>query len=307
MKRCRGLSLLEILIGIAIFATVGITFLSFIGQSIGESKFSSDFFTAFILSQKVMEDFAEEIAVNPYGFETLGVDETSTKYSDVVDGSTVYFSSLEDQQKPYGKIDGGTDGTINDKMKPLYDLAKACYQIVVYLEPQFAILETQNSDALKTGGSALNPIMFQEALFNYRIIYEYFSGSIVQTRYYYYTLAEKDLALFKGGKKELQVMQKLMDLYRIVALLPTVPGGMIQYQAFLTRLETFSDGRNPFFQRLVKQELIYLQDQNAWMEKFPNLKRISLVVKDRVPQILAFIKTKTDDAVLNPNKSIPQK
>ena len=458
-KRKKGFSLVEVMIGVAIFATVGVAFLSFLSQSIGESKFSAEYFSAFILSQKVMEDFSEEIAINPYGFETLGVDENSTQYSEVVDGATVHFSGLEDQQKPYGKIDPGADNTINAKVVPLYeivkkfqfraqakrlektgdgekrnllrcnleflwdakigkgqyetscsffspvtakkidlalnvdqaaidaripkdffnapgkslaqianersstvetvtalgrialvtedfmksqyytkqmkaiadlkkklalipasqfdqeyavrlaialawyDLAKACYQIVVYLEPCFATLQSQNVSALQTGTNTLNPIQLQEALFHYRIIYEYFVGSIVQARFYYYALIEKDLALYKGGKRELQVLQKLIDLYRIVALLASVPTGMDQYKAFLGRLDTFADGRNLYLQRMVRQEMIYLQDPAVWMEKFPNLKRISSIVKDRIPQILAFIKARTDDAVLNADNS----
>lgn len=454
-RRNQGVSLVEVLIAVAMFATVGVTFISFMGQSIGESKFSSDYFTAFILSQKVMEDLAQEISVNPYGFEALGIDENTTKYTDVVDGSSLHFSSLEDQKKPYGKIDLGTDGSINNKMAPLYDivkkfsfrttakrletagegekrnlyqcnldfqwaaktgkgqyavgcsffspitpkkcdlqlqvdeasvdlripkeffneptqtlvqianakkstveavtaygrlylvtqdfitsqyyekqmkvianlkqklasvpanqldqifevrrsialawydLAKACYQIVVYLEPCFTTLQNQNTLSLQTGSSFLNPIMVQRALFDYRIIYEYFTGSMEQARYYYYTLAEKDLASLKGGKKELQVLQKLMDLYRIVALLPGKSDGMAQFRSFLTRLEGYADGKNPSLQRMAKQELIYLQDQTLWLEKYPNLKRISAMVKGRVPEILAFIKKKTDDAVLN--------
>jgi len=458
-KRNKAFSLVEVMIGVVIFSVVSISYITFLSHSIGESTFSSEYFSTLKIKKKVMEDFMEEVAVNPYGFEMLGVPESTNQYTEVVDGSTVHFSGLEDQQKPYGKIDPGAENSINSKVMPLYeivkkfkfraqaqrleksgdgekrnlvkcnldfrwdaktgkglyesscaffspvtakksdialtidealidsripkecfndptksllqianersstleavtalgrialitedfmksqyytkqmkaieklkqnlalvpdnrpeqefavrlgiaqawyDLAKTCYQIVVYLEPCFAILQSQNVDALKTGTKNLSPFRVQQAMFDYRIIYEYFSGCIVQARYYYYSLIEKDLALYKGGKKQLQVLQKLMDLYRIVTLLPGVSNGMNQYKTFLTRLDGFTEGRNPYLQRMVRQELIYLQDPAGWLEKLPNLKRISLIVKDKVPQILAFIKARTDDAVMNSNNS----
>ncbi|HNV72450.1 MAG TPA: hypothetical protein PKO06_22260 [Candidatus Ozemobacteraceae bacterium] len=119
-----ALTLVELIVGLAIFCSIGAVFVTFITSSSKEVKFSGDHFNAVILSQKVSEDVLEELSVNPYGLETLGVDGTKSGYQEVVDGKSVFFSYLEDRVAPWGKIEPTTDGLLNSDMKPLYDHVK---------------------------------------------------------------------------------------------------------------------------------------------------------------------------------------
>ncbi|MBF0407967.1 MAG: hypothetical protein HQM10_11470 [Candidatus Riflebacteria bacterium] len=450
----KAFSVVEILVGLLVIAVIGYMFVFYIGSAKKETQFSSDRFNAVVLSQKVSEDLIEEMAVNPYGMETLGIDSSTGSFQNITDGSSVFFSWLEDRAAPWGKIDPTKDGSLSSAMQPLYEnvkkfkmrltgkrlattgdtekrnlfscnidfsweaktgrgeinsecvifspatpkktdlsyavkeseidpripaevysqptksiteianqigenvetvlalgrislvasgfikseflveknneiaqlksklsstpasdisaqydishsLAKAWYDItkgsflvLAYLEPQFAQLQSQGKFN-KTGGTGFNAASIHKDLSFYRIIYERFTGSLIQARYYYYIMLQNHFSKFKGGKNQIQVLQKLMDLYRIAAILPQRPGGKQEYISFLNRIKAFADGKNPFLLRMVEQELIFLNDQNVWLERFPNLKRIHGLTTEKIPGILAFIKKKSADALMN--------
>lgn len=451
----RAMTLIEVTIGFAIFTAIGAMFIGYLTSSSKEMAFTGDHFNAVVLSQKVSEDLLEELAINPYGLETLGIDKTRSNWHDVVDGSSVFFSFIEDRYEPWGLIEPTKDGMINKEMQPLYgavnkfkfnvsggrmalsgehedrnlvacnidfawksstgrgefnsscelfspamekkvslgvtlnesaidaripaevfqnpagtvgelaaaagenvdtilalgrislicrdfvssqfyrdvkseiqtlnlklqgvsshdfeslfetrkgiakawySLAKACFQIVCYLEPHFAVLQAQGKFDGSTG-AGFNPIAFQQDLMNYRIIYEYFAGSIIQSRHFYYSLLTPELVAYKGNKIQQQVIQKLMDIYRITAVLPTRPTAMSEYRDFLERLKDFSANRQPFLYRMVVQELSFIQNRTDWLKRFPNLARVDSIVTGKMPAILAFIKTQTVGMLATP-------
>ncbi|MFZ2958236.1 MAG: prepilin-type N-terminal cleavage/methylation domain-containing protein [Candidatus Ozemobacteraceae bacterium] len=449
-----GFTLLEVVFGMAIFATVSIGFIMYLQNATKESQFSGEHLTALILSQKVLEDINEELFLNPYGFETLGIDKTSSGKLEIVDGKSVYFSYLEDKKAPWGKIDPQQDGMLTSSMSPLYEtvkpfrfkvygdrlektgngenrnvltcdlnfdwetktgagkysnfcfffspvtekkadlaltvneagvdariptefyhssgkslidianaanesveavtslgrialvtqdfmnstgykktvdniktlgaklanvpegyfdeafnyrlalaqawyeLAKLSFQVVAYLEPAFTQFAT-GSSFQDIGKTSVDPIAFQKALYSYKIIFGTFTGSLVQARSEFYALVKNDIATYKGGKKQLQVLQKLFDLYRIAAIIPTRPEGMNELKAFLVRLDKFSEYRNPFLNRMIKQELIFLGDRTGWVNRYSNLKRLDTILTGKIPPILAFIDAKAKDAIVN--------
>ncbi|OGK07796.1 MAG: hypothetical protein A2W80_02800 [Candidatus Riflebacteria bacterium GWC2_50_8] len=448
MKKSRcAFTLVEVLVGCSILAGISLIYLIFVRSSSKEMQFSADHLNAVVLSQKISEDLIEELAVNPYGFETLGVS-GSTSQQEVIEGRSVFFSFIEDTRPPYGKIGINSDGAIGPQMQPLYDtvnkfkftvagerlaatgdhedrnliqsnidffwnattgrgefntamqmfspvtckkvdlglildqatidaripaevfarptsniaeiaasmgenvaalqalgrialvtrdfvvsqyyvrrkndlrqlnlrlgntlatdleqqfelrksiaetwyeMAQICFQIVAYLEPQFEIMQTQGKFQTTTG-AGFNPITFQQDLFYYRIIFEYFAGSLVQARYYYNTMLTSDLIRYKGGKAQIQLLQKLIDIYRLVVILPSRSGGMQEYRAFLARIKSFSEGRNPYLYRFATFERSLLDQPDEWMKRYANLERLNHIIAVRVPVILDFIKTQT--------------
>jgi len=454
MKQRRAMTLVEITIGFAILTAISAFFISFMTASSKEISFSADHFNAVVLSQKISEDLLEEMALSPYGLETLGIDETIKSKHDVVDGSSVFFSFIEDRNEPWGLIEPAKDGMINNSMQPLYnsvkkfkfgvagsrlakagdhedrnlvacnidfswtaqtgkgaynnsfdlfspvsakkvalgvtfneteidaripaevymrptqtvgelattigenveavlavgrislisrdfissqfyrdakekikgllarlsslppdeteelfetrlqlaktwyELAKVCFQIVSYLEPHFATLQLQGKfDG--SAGSGFNPISFQQNLMSVRIIYEYFVGSIVQARYYYYLLLEPDMIALKGSKAQIQIIQKLIDIYRITSIMPTRPQGLSEYRSFLERVHGLSVNRNPFLNRMINHELKLVDNRKNWLEHYPNLSRIDELVAGKMPGILAFIKARTVGMLTN--------
>lgn len=353
-KRC-AFTLVEVMVGFSILAGIALIYLVFVRSSTKEMQFSADHLNAAVLSQKVAEDLIEELALNPYGFETLGVDGSSMVEQEVVEGRSIFFSFIEDIKPPYGKIDVNVDGAITPQMQPLYDsvdkfkfsvagnrmaktgehedcnliqsdiafkwqtqtgkgefntlmqvfspvtvkkvdlglvvdqagidaripaevfarpsktvaeissetgenidailalgrislitrdfaaseyyvkhkneirllfsrlqdtpasdlerqyelrktlaetwygMAKICFQIVAYLESQFEVLQAQGKFTATTG-AGFSSTSFQQDLLYYPIIFEYFSGSLIQARFYYNTLLVTDLIRYKGGK-----------------------------------------------------------------------------------------------------------
>lgn len=448
----RAVTLVEILVGLGVLAVIGVMLVSTLRSGRKEIQFSSDHLNAVILSQKVLEDLIEEMAMNPYGLETLGVQGATPVLQEITDGHSVFFSYLEDRKEPWGFIDPVADGSISSQMQPLYDdirkfkfglsgdrnappgngedsnlvtcrldfswqtqtgkgefgstcqlfspaeekkadlaaavdesaldarisaevynqpgkaipelateigenvetilalgrialltrdfvnsesfrrqkeniaeakqrlsltpatsldtqyeyrltlarlwyeLAKQCFQVVAYLVPAFTELKQQGRFTA-TSGSGFDAVGLQSQLQMYRIIYEHFTGSLIQSRYYYYSLLQSDLSRYKGGKRQLQTLQKLMDIYRVAAILPTRPEGAQEYRSFLERMKTLGHGRNPFLVRLVDQELLFLQSPSEWFDRLPNLKRIAAIVKDEIPGILGFIREKSNTAV----------
>jgi len=118
--RRRAFTLVEVIIGFSILAGIALVYLIFVRSSSKELQFSADHLNAVVLSQKVSEDLIEELAINPYGFETLGI-AGSTDEHEVVEGRSVFFSFVEDTRAPFGKIDINSDGAITQQMQPLYD------------------------------------------------------------------------------------------------------------------------------------------------------------------------------------------
>ncbi|MEW6708716.1 MAG: prepilin-type N-terminal cleavage/methylation domain-containing protein [Candidatus Riflebacteria bacterium] len=443
-----GFTLVEICVGIAIIAGIATFYVTFISGASKESKFTADHFNAIVLSQKVVEDLIEETAVNPHGFDTLGIDAGTSNFHEVTRGSSVFFSFIEDRCEPWGKIEPGSDGMINEKMQPLYEnvnkfkfavsgerlaktgdyedrnliggkvnfvwntqtgkgnfstdglffspatvkktdlsiaidqasidsripaavfgradktlpelaaeigenvetlqalgrislisrefltsnlikglkqkvyeleselsgvaasnhyrqydlrkqiaenlyeLAKSCFHATAYLQPHFDELML-NGKFKDITGTGFNPITFQQDLFNYRIIYESFAGYLVQSRYYYYSLLQSNLATYKGTRSQQQTIQKLIDLYRIVAIIPSRSTGMQEHKAFVNRLKEWSEGRNPYLYRMLAYEHSLINDKSRWLEKYPNLARVDEIINQKLPPILDFIKTTT--------------
>jgi len=443
--RRRAFTLVEVIIGFSILAGIALVYLIFVSSSSKELQFSADHLNAVVLSQKVSEDLIEELAINPYGFETLGI-AGSTDEHEVVEGRSVFFSFVEDTRAPFGKIDINSDGAITQQMQPLYDsvekfkfkvdgrrlassgdhedrnlvegkidffwnaqtgrgefntsmqmfspvtlkkvdlgliidqdaidaripgqifgtsqsiaeisastgenvetllafgrialitrdfvaseyyvkrkndirqlrsqlgntpaidlerqfelrrriaetwydMAKICFQIVAYLEPQYEILQAQGKLTTATGAS-FNSVSYQDMCY-YRIIYEYFAGSLVQARYYYNSMLHPELMKYKGGKVQTQLLQKLVDIYRIIAILPTRSEGMQEYRSFLSRIRELSEGRYPYFYRFAAFERGLLDQPDEWMRRYPNLARLHHIIAERVPVILDFIRSST--------------
>ncbi|MBF0406296.1 MAG: type II secretion system protein [Candidatus Riflebacteria bacterium] len=121
-RHCRAFTLVELVIGMGLLLLLAVIFFTLIKGGTRESALSSDHFTGAMLSQKVTEDLIEELGINPYGIQTLGLDETAPLTpTQVIDGSVPFFKTTEDSKPPWGKIDDLTEGTINNKVLPLYN------------------------------------------------------------------------------------------------------------------------------------------------------------------------------------------
>lgn len=147
-----GFTLIETIIGLGILAVVGAVFLMAVRGSSSEIEFSSDHFATTLLTQKVMEDCAQELFLNPLGFDALGISETP-ETSGIVNGESVFFNNLEDNVSPWGKIEFSSDGGIGEGMPSLYRLAEK-YELKIQITRQADINASdyrKNLVLLKTG------------------------------------------------------------------------------------------------------------------------------------------------------------
>jgi hypothetical protein len=115
--------MVEVIVGLCIFAMLSVYFLVSMMSASKEINFSGEHIDAMILSQKVGEDILEEVSLNPYGLETLGIASSKGVRHDVVDGSSIFFSYIEDRAAPWGYIEPTRDGMIDNRM-PMYDAVK---------------------------------------------------------------------------------------------------------------------------------------------------------------------------------------
>lgn len=454
-KAKMAFTLVEICVGVAIVAIIATFYVTFMSGASKESKFTADHFNAIVLSQKVVEELIEETSINPHGFATLGIDNNKSNFQEVTRGSSIFFSYIEDSTPPWGKIEPGKDGMINEKMQPLYEnvnkfkfavnaqrlaekgdyedrnliqstvnfnwsattgkgdfssqgvffspvtakkvdlskavdetgidrripaevfgsaktlpelasqigenvetllslgrislisrdflhsgmfkrfkakicdiesqlsatsssdferqyelrrqlaetlyeLSKKCFHVVAYLQKHFdeLMLNGKFKDSMGTG---FNPISFQQDMFYFRIIYEYFCGYLVQARYYYYSLLQPKLSDYKGIRVQQQVIQKLIDIYRILAIMPSRSTGFQEHKNFIARLKEWSEGRNPYLFRMLSYEQLLLEDPGKWMEKYPNLERLNQIINVKMPVVLDFIKSSTQGLVVGFN------
>lgn len=448
----KAYTLVEILIGFSVMAGIMITYLFFTQSSAKEMQHSSEHLNSVIFSQKVCEDLIEELALNPYGLETLGIEDSASHYQELIDGQSVFFSFFEDRRAPFGKIDTNTDGAIDETVQPLYDTArkyklkvtgrrladsgdvenrnlveaqisvgwkselgkgefatsvhlfspvtakkgslaakidltsldsripgevfakpgltgaeisaqigenvsavnalgyitlvcrdfigselfarkknriknlmarlnnaresdlekqyklrldlaeawydigKNCFQITAFLDPHFRTLE-QNGSFANARGTGFNSIAIQQDLLNFPIIFEYFSDSMVQARYYYNSLLDRDLMRYKGGKVQMQLLNRLLHLYRIVAILPTRGGGAAEFKSFLERIKEASDGKNPYLYRLAVFERELFESRTEWLARNSNIERLDQILGQRIPEILSFVNYKSAEMV----------
>ncbi len=126
MKRAprRGFTLLEIMITLFIVSAFGISFFYALSATRRGAAFTAEHFSAIILGQDVVEHLTTEISLDPSGFETLGIEGAKGNPVRIVDGSSVFFSHLEDRAAPWYYIDPRTDGKLDAKMAPLYNQVK---------------------------------------------------------------------------------------------------------------------------------------------------------------------------------------
>lgn len=115
--RSRAFSLIELVIGLFILSLVGIMLGSFLKSASHQSDFGAEHFTAILLAQKVIEDCAQEIVINPHAFSTLGLEATPGSPISVVNGQSPFFTVIQDSLPPFGEID---PGGIDENLQPLF-------------------------------------------------------------------------------------------------------------------------------------------------------------------------------------------
>jgi len=118
-----------------------------------------------------------------------------------------------------------------------------------------------------------------------------FVSSLVLARSKYEKLVtSKDLAMYMGNKRTYQIFFRLGDLYRILAVIPEYSSGKKEYQEFLQRLKSFSDGRDPSLNRFVVNSMKSVDDTSELCKTYSTLGLIYELLVSKMLPIEDFIK-----------------
>lgn len=119
MKNTRGVTLLELTIGLFLIGGVLAIYFQSIQSSKKKNEYYSEHFIASIMAGKVVEACFQETDINPYGIEALGLADSTGKpfkfSSLVTDGQTVFFKNPEisKENNPFLYAKFSNDFTLN--------------------------------------------------------------------------------------------------------------------------------------------------------------------------------------------------
>ncbi|NLI78756.1 MAG: prepilin-type N-terminal cleavage/methylation domain-containing protein [Candidatus Riflebacteria bacterium] len=434
MNRRRGFSLMEVMIGVFIMAFVLGAFIMGLRSAKKEVEFSDKHVAVLLCSQKVVEDLMEEIWLNPFGFQTLGIENSVPSPTPIVDGQSVFFTNLESGNAATTNAPGTRKDVIGPGVKPLYHQVEDLHLTVTaerlapvaddrpesnlyhgdiafawdgprgkgkgdvealffspltpkkftpgtYVDPSStdasytAILGSPggrpqllrnlgdvyqacrsflNSDFyrrsfreikelkrvsrdgqypskelyachLKLAGvwyelarrslnflisvvpamnafasgytpGSLGPMFdsgsgqLDAILRDFRLIYETLVSSILQARANYQFLVSPPMARFKGIRMQYHLINRTMDLYRVLMVTPTHRYGLSEYRYFLEQLDRFGTGRSPALRRMVAYELANSQNLGQVLNRLPNLKQLDVLFTQKMRPVLGFIR-----------------
>lgn len=177
--------------------------------------------------------------------------------------------------------------------KNWYEVARLSFDIVAATTKHMEDVSSSptSNDALKK----MDPFKYQVSLKNIKIIYRYFLDAMITSRYFYSSLVTPAMADQSGSKKQLEIILRLLDIYRILSFAPGHSNGQGQYKQFLVRIKEMSAWRNQYLYRFADHESKLAQDQNLLVEKFPNLKPIKTILAEKIPKVFSFINSQITD------------
>ncbi|MBF0500915.1 MAG: prepilin-type N-terminal cleavage/methylation domain-containing protein [Candidatus Riflebacteria bacterium] len=175
-----------------------------------------------------------------------------------------------------------------------FEVSRQSFNILYALDPSITyIMDHFSNTSLGGGLTGGNEYLYQSSFRDYRLVYESFVGALRQSRANYQSIVSGDLALQKGNRVQYLGILRLIDIYRVLTVLPSYPSGLAEYQAFLNQLGTFSEGRNPYLSRFVLQEKDFAGDAMQLAAQHPNLQEISRIFGTKFANVLGFIHTQT--------------
>ncbi|MBI3038468.1 type II secretion system protein [bacterium] len=202
------------------------------------------------------------------------------------------INDLEDKRKNLkGKASNELAKCCRELAKQFYELAKSSFQILAALEPTFSMVQ-KNFDQQHLGKYLWeNKFRFSQVFQNFKQVCDNLNSSLFWSRTNYESLLEKSLILSQGSRRVNQIVLRLLDIYKILSVSPSYKEGKKDYKDFLARMKSFCNGRNPFLNRLIFQEIAWADNPSELQKRYPNLKIVSDIVEAKIPGFLNFIRT----------------
>jgi prepilin-type N-terminal cleavage/methylation domain-containing protein len=179
---------------------------------------------------------------------------------------------------------------VNTVASDNYQIARLAFNSLLTLQPyvEKAINEYD--------GSHLGPYLWEpknrhyasSCLKEYMTIANLFVERLFFAKNYYEMLIQKDLAEFQDTRRLQLNLIRVMDLYKILFLIPSSPIQETQFVKFFRHVKEFAGGRNPALVRLAQQTIEFSADKQVLLNRNPNLKPVFEVI-GKLPDYAAFI------------------
>ncbi|MBF0408745.1 MAG: type II secretion system protein [Candidatus Riflebacteria bacterium] len=177
----------------------------------------------------------------------------------------------------------------SDLAKIWYEVAKQSLHILYYLETTMSFVSSNFSTSnLGPGLSGGYSYLYQSGFRDFDMIYETFVGAMRQYRSNSQSLLTKDLSSQRGIRQQYMIMMKLIDCYRVMAMIKTYPDGMAEYKDFLESLKIYASGRNPSLERFVVQEIDWATTPEELASHYPALTTVFELLQNKLPPLLDF-------------------
>jgi hypothetical protein len=174
--------------------------------------------------------------------------------------------------------------------KTWLELAKVNLQFLFVLEPCLSWLVANKNASLGSSLSGANQQNLEKIIRDVSMLFSTFTSSIRQAEANYRFLISEQMAGYEGPRTQYHLLAQIIDLNRVLALLPNFPTGYKNYMKLIDYIKEFARERNPALERFVNSEL-----QNSGVESMikdiPNLVLLHDFFNAKVKPAIEYIQS----------------
>ncbi|MGM0599978.1 MAG: PilW family protein [Candidatus Rifleibacteriota bacterium] len=172
------------------------------------------------------------------------------------------------------------------------DVARRSLQFLFALEPSLNLFVSgYSTGTLGADFSGENAWQLQSILTDVCVVYSTFLSSLKNAEANFRFLVSEKMASYKGVRVQYFLLAQVIDLNRVLAILPNYSAGFSRYMGFLASLEKFSKGRTPSLERLINQEKTNSTSAEKLAQNYPNLKLLSDFLNNKLYPAMQFIQS----------------
>jgi len=135
------------------------------------------------------------------------------------------------------------------------EMARANLQFLFLLEPSLSWFVANKNASLGSSLSGANQQNLKVIIRDVSLLFSTFTASVRQAEANYRFLISEKMADYKGPRTQYHLIAQIIDLNRVIALLPNFPAGYKNYMQLIKYIKEFARNRNPSLERFVNSEL----------------------------------------------------
>jgi len=135
------------------------------------------------------------------------------------------------------------------------EMARANLQFLFLLEPSLSWFVANKNASLGSSLSGANQQNLKVIIRDVSLLFSTFTASVRQAEANYRFLISEKMADYKGPRTQYHLIAQIIDLNRVIALLPNFPAGYKNYMLLIKYIKEFARNRNPSLERFVNSEL----------------------------------------------------